>query len=46
LDEEYSIIVNTIEHEKAMLDNKPRFRDVFRGNNLFSPPHYPTLYIS
>ncbi|KXS93736.1 hypothetical protein AC578_994 [Pseudocercospora eumusae] len=33
-DEEYAIIARTIEHEKAMNEEKPRFRDVFRGLNL------------
>jgi SP family general alpha glucoside:H+ symporter-like MFS transporter len=33
-EEEYSIIARTIEHENVMLEHKPRYRDVFRGNNL------------
>ncbi|KXS96871.1 hypothetical protein AC579_3363 [Pseudocercospora musae] len=33
-EEEYAIIARTIEHEKAMNEEKPRFRDVFRGLNL------------
>ncbi|BEJ17722.1 hypothetical protein CspHIS471_0611230 [Cutaneotrichosporon sp. HIS471] len=34
-DEEYGIILRTLEHEKASLaENKPRFRDVFKGVNL------------
>jgi len=34
LEEEYGIIVHTIEHERTMLDNRPRFRHVFQGTNL------------
>jgi SP family general alpha glucoside:H+ symporter-like MFS transporter len=32
-EEEYGIITHTIEHENAMLDNKPQYRDLFRGIN-------------
>jgi SP family general alpha glucoside:H+ symporter-like MFS transporter len=32
-EEEYGIITQTIEHENAMLDNKPQYRDLFRGIN-------------
>lgn len=33
-DEEYGIILRTLEHEKATLaESKPRFRDVFKGVN-------------
>ena len=36
LDEEFGIIARTIEHERAMLDNAPKYKDVFRGLNLVS----------
>lgn len=36
-EEEYGIILRTLEHERATLaENKPRFRDVFQGINLVS----------
>lgn len=35
-DEEYSIILRTIEHEKSLLQEAPRYRDVLRGLNLVS----------
>jgi SP family general alpha glucoside:H+ symporter-like MFS transporter len=34
LEEEYSIIARTIEHEKEFLAHKPSYMDVFRGINL------------
>lgn len=36
-EEEYGIIERTIAHEHAMLNNQPRFIDVFKGLNLVSP---------
>ncbi|EME80067.1 uncharacterized protein MYCFIDRAFT_198401 [Pseudocercospora fijiensis CIRAD86] len=33
-EEEYAIISRTIEHEQSLNEEKPRFRDVFRGLNL------------
>lgn len=33
-EEEYGIIARTIEHETQMLNNRPRFRNVFQGLNL------------
>ncbi|ORX37529.1 general substrate transporter [Kockovaella imperatae] len=33
-EEEYGIIQRTIAHENLLLDNKPSFKDVFRGLNL------------
>jgi SP family general alpha glucoside:H+ symporter-like MFS transporter len=35
-EEEYGIILRTIEHEKEKLNNHPRYNDVFRGLNLVS----------
>jgi len=34
LEEEYSIIARTIEHENEVLAHKPTYMDVFRGDNL------------
>lgn len=34
MEEEYSIIERTIEHEKEFLQHAPSFADVFRGVNL------------
>ena len=39
-EEEYGIIVRTIEHEQAINQEKPSFRDVFRGVNLVSDNHF------
>lgn len=34
-EEEYGIIVRTLEHERSVLEqNKPRYRDLFKGVNL------------
>jgi len=33
-EEEYGIIYNTIQHERATLNDRPRVKDVFRGTNL------------
>ena len=32
-EEEFGIITHTIEHENSMLDNKPQYRDLFKGVN-------------
>lgn len=32
-EEEYGIIEHTIQHETALLDNQPRYRDLFKGVN-------------
>lgn len=37
MEEEYGIIVRTIEHEKNHLQDQPRFRHVFQGVNLVCP---------
>lgn len=37
-EEEFGIITRTIEHENLMLNNAPRYRDVFRGLNLVRDP--------
>lgn len=34
IEEEYGIILRTIEHEKAVLASAPSYLDVFRGKNL------------
>lgn len=36
-EEEYGIIARTIEHEKAQLEDEPRFIHVFQDLNLVSP---------
>lgn len=35
-EEEYGIIARTIEHEKAQLEDNPRFIHIFKGLNLVS----------
>jgi hypothetical protein len=35
-EEEYGIIARTIEHEREVLQDKPRYADVFKGLNLVS----------
>jgi hypothetical protein len=36
IEEEYGIIARTIAHERAVLQDKPRYVDVFKGLNLVS----------
>lgn len=37
-EEEYGIITRTLQHEQAVLaENRPRYRDVFKGTNLVRP---------
>ena len=43
LQEEYGIIVRTIEHERAMLPSRPRYIDVFKGLNLVGCSMLPAL---
>lgn len=42
IEEEYGIIVRTIEHERSMLQDEPKYIDIFKGLNLvcssFSDP--------
>jgi MFS transporter, SP family, general alpha glucoside:H+ symporter len=35
-EEEYGIIARTIEHERMLLEDRPRYIDVFKGFNLVS----------
>ena len=35
-EEEYGIIARTIEHERQVLDEKPRYIHIFKGLNLVS----------
>jgi MFS transporter, SP family, general alpha glucoside:H+ symporter len=35
-EEEYGIIAKTIEHESELLEDRPRYIDIFRGLNLVS----------
>lgn len=37
IEEEYGIIARTIAHERAVLQDKPRYVDVFKGLNRVSP---------
>lgn len=35
-EEEYGIIARTIEHEMEVLENQPKYIDIFKGFNLVS----------